>query len=119
MKTARRCPEDEQYLQMIIDANAQSPKLYIMDARPDVNAKVNKAKGGGYESDEAYGTSDLVFLDIQNIHVMRESLRKLKDICYPKVDEKNWLSLVDDTHWLEHIRVRSIASLSYYSWFYN
>ena len=36
----------------IVDANAQSAKLFIADARPEVNAKVNKAKGGGYESDE-------------------------------------------------------------------
>ncbi len=40
--TGRRCADDERFLQMIIDANAQSAKLYIMDARPEVNAKVNK-----------------------------------------------------------------------------
>ncbi len=27
---------------MIIEANAQSDKLFIFDARPEVNAKVNK-----------------------------------------------------------------------------
>lgn len=30
----KRCKEDEHYIQLITDANAQSPKLYIMDARP-------------------------------------------------------------------------------------
>lgn len=30
----KRCREDEHYIQLITDANAQSPKLYIMDARP-------------------------------------------------------------------------------------
>lgn len=38
----------------------------------------NKAKGGGYESEDIYQNIELIFLDIHNIHVMRESLRKLK-----------------------------------------
>ena len=31
-----------------------------------------KAKGGGYEDSDSYPSTELVFLDIQNIHVMRE-----------------------------------------------
>ena len=31
-----------------------------------------QAKGGGYESDEFYQNTELIFLDIANIHVMRE-----------------------------------------------
>ena len=46
-----------------------------------------------------------MFLEIHNIHVMRESLRKLKEIAYPAIDEARWLSNVDGTHWLEYIRV--------------
>lgn len=42
------------------------------------NAVANKAKGGGYESEDIYQNIELIFLDIHNIHVMRESLRKLK-----------------------------------------
>lgn len=30
----KRCRDDERYTQLIVDANAQSHKLYIMDARP-------------------------------------------------------------------------------------
>ena len=32
----------------------------------------SKAKGGGYEVQENYQNTELVFLDIANIHVMRE-----------------------------------------------
>jgi len=103
--TARRSADDERCLQMVTEANAQSPKLYVMDARPEVNAKVNKAKGGGFESEENYRNAELVFLDIQNIHVMRESLRKMKDICFPRIDDKTWFSALDETRWLEHIRL--------------
>nr|XP_055193799.1 myotubularin-related protein 1 isoform X3 [Nyctereutes procyonoides] len=100
----KRCKEDEKYLQTIMDANAQSHKLIIFDARQNSVADTNKAKGGGYESESAYPNAELVFLEIHNIHVMRESLRKLKEIAYPSVDEARWLSNVDGTHWLEYIR---------------
>lgn len=66
----------------------------------------SQATGGGYESDDAYPNAELFFLDIHNIHVMRESLKKLKDIVYPHVEESHWLSSLESTHWLEHIKVR-------------
>ncbi|XP_042562198.1 myotubularin-related protein 2 [Clupea harengus] len=96
--------EDEKLLQAIMDANAQSHKLFIFDARPSVNAAANKMKGGGFESEDAYQNAELVFLDIQNLHVMRESLRKLKEVVYPNIDEAHWLSNLESTHWLEHIK---------------
>lgn len=43
----KRSQEDEHYINNIIEANAQSDKLSIMDARPNANAIANKAKGGG------------------------------------------------------------------------
>ncbi|CAL1295648.1 unnamed protein product [Larinioides sclopetarius] len=102
--SSKRCKEDERYIQMIMDANAQSHKIFIMDARPSVNAVANKARGGGFESEDSYQNAELIFLDIHNIHVMRESLRKLKEVCFPSIDENHLLSSIDSTHWLEHIR---------------
>ncbi|CAG9836926.1 unnamed protein product [Diabrotica balteata] len=104
MVSGKRCKEDEKYVQLIMDANAQSHKLFIMDARPSANAIANKAKGGGYESEDAYQNAELVFLDIHNIHVMRESLRKLKELVYPNIDEVKWLSGLESTYWLKHIK---------------
>ncbi|OXB58957.1 hypothetical protein ASZ78_004361, partial [Callipepla squamata] len=103
--SGKRSKEDEKYLQAIMDSNAQSHKIFIFDARPSVNAVANKAKGGGYESEDAYQNAELVFLDIHNIHVMRESLRKLKEIVYPNIEETHWLSNLESTHWLEHIKL--------------
>ncbi|KAG9478422.1 hypothetical protein GDO78_013439 [Eleutherodactylus coqui] len=69
------------------------------------------AKGGGYESETAYPNAELIFLEIHNIHVMRESLRKLKEIVYPAIDEARWLTNVDGTHWLEYIRMLLAGSV--------
>ncbi|XP_028923090.1 myotubularin-related protein 1 isoform X4 [Ornithorhynchus anatinus] len=101
----KRCKEDEKYLQTIMDANAQSHKLIIFDARQKSVAFTNKAKDGGYESESAYPNVERVFLEIHNIHVMRESLRKLREIVYPAIKEPLWLYRVDGTHWLEYIRM--------------
>uniref|UniRef100_A0A2K5MQA0 phosphatidylinositol-3,5-bisphosphate 3-phosphatase n=1 Tax=Cercocebus atys TaxID=9531 RepID=A0A2K5MQA0_CERAT len=79
--------QDEKYLQTIRMLSS------FVDARPK------------QWSESAYPNAELVFLEIHNIHVMRESLRKLKEIVYPSIDEARWLSNVDGTHWLEYIRM--------------
>ncbi|XP_068107122.1 myotubularin isoform X2 [Hyperolius riggenbachi] len=103
--SGKRNKDDERYLEIIKETSGQTSKLTIYDARPSVNAVANKATGGGYESDDTYPFAELVFLDIHNIHVMRESLKKLKDIVYPQVEESHWLSSLESTHWLEHIKL--------------
>ncbi|XP_030377532.1 myotubularin-related protein 2 [Scaptodrosophila lebanonensis] len=102
--SGKRNADDELYLNYIMEANAQSDKLTIMDARPSANAVANKAKGGGYESEGAYKNVEINFLDIHNIHVMRESLRKVKEACYPTTDDSKWQTTIDSTLWLKHIR---------------
>ncbi|KAL8162090.1 hypothetical protein V2J09_013579 [Rumex salicifolius] len=54
-------------------------KLYIADARPRKNALANGAMGGGSESSAHYFQSEIVFLGIDNIHAMRESLARLRE----------------------------------------
>ncbi|XP_078220507.1 myotubularin isoform X5 [Callithrix jacchus] len=103
--SGKRNKDDEKYLDVIRETNKQISKLTIYDARPSVNAVANKATGGGYESDDAYHNAELFFLDIHNIHVMRESLKKVRDIVYPNVEESHWLSSLESTHWLEHIKL--------------
>uniref|UniRef100_A0A665V0Z2 phosphatidylinositol-3,5-bisphosphate 3-phosphatase n=1 Tax=Echeneis naucrates TaxID=173247 RepID=A0A665V0Z2_ECHNA len=105
-----RCKEDERFLQIIMDANAQSHKLTIFDARQSSVAITNRAKDGGYESESFYPNVELNFLEIPNIHVMRESLRKLKDVVYPTIDDAHWHSAIDQTHWLEYIRLLLAAA---------
>lgn len=87
-----------------MDANAQSHRIFIMDARPKVNSMVNIVNGGGYENEDSYQSAEVVFLDIHNIHVMRESLRRVKDMCFPVIDDQRWLTNLDNTNWLNHLR---------------
>eukprot|EP01033_Poteriospumella_lacustris_P010448 gene10448-7427_t len=56
--------------------------LRIADARPKLNANANAMQGKGFENIAYFGgasVASLVFLDIDNIHVMRSSLHRAKD----------------------------------------
>ena len=61
--------------------NWQSRQIDWLIVNVNVDAKVNaeamRLKGGGYESEDNYQNLEFVFLDIENIHVMRESYRKV------------------------------------------
>ncbi len=56
--------------------------LRIADARPKLNANANAVQGKGFENITYLGGSSqasLVFLDIENIHVVRSSFHKVKE----------------------------------------
>ena len=42
-----------------------------------MNAMANKAAGKGYETTDNYSNMVFEFYNIQNIHIMRESLQKM------------------------------------------
>lgn len=100
----RKSQDDMDYLRQISETNETSiSKFFILDARPRVNALANRPNGGGYEN---YPDCELEFQNIQNIHVMRESLHRLYSILRPgHLDEKISTEL-DNANWLTHIRVR-------------
>ena len=51
--------------------------LYMYIPTLQINAYANKAAGKGYESTDNYSNLVYEFYNIQNIHIMRESLQKL------------------------------------------
>jgi len=54
----------------------------------------------------------LEFLGIDNIHHMRDSLMKLAFLCANSmVDDSNWLSGLENTKWLEHIKLMLSAAV--------
>ncbi|XP_038063077.1 myotubularin-related protein 8-like [Patiria miniata] len=100
-----RCLEDEQMLQAILNTNPKSNFMYIVDTRPKINAMVNKASGKGYESTDFYTNIKFKFLGIENIHVMRNSLQKLTDVCELKNPSMEaFLSGLENSGWLRHIK---------------
>jgi len=96
-----KCSEDEFLLEAILRANPENTtELLILDARPRMNAMANQAMGAGVEkpTQKAYSSCRLEFLNIGNIHVMRESYNKLEDV-FMDCDEYHRLTPSSNQDW--------------------
>ena len=94
------------------DSESKKPMIYgaqqrnmIVDARPTVNAYAMQAVGLGSENMDNYKFASKVYLGIDNIHVMRDSLNKvieaLKDSDLTPLAPNR--ELLHKSHWLKHI----------------
>ena len=88
-------------------------KFYIMDARGLLAATANMAMGKGTEKETNYQNTELVFLNIENIHAMRNSLVQLADALLPGgyVEVGTHLSKIEESGWLSHARNLLSASV--------
>ncbi|MBN3319777.1 MTMR8 protein, partial [Atractosteus spatula] len=100
-----RCVEDEQMLQAISKANPKCSFMYVVDTRPKLNAMANRAAGKGYENEDNYSNIRFQFVGIENIHVMRNSLQKLLEVCEMKTPTmSDYLTGLENSGWLRHIK---------------
>ncbi|SCV02052.1 LAMI_0G15434g1_1 [Lachancea mirantina] len=94
-------------------AEYRAIKNLIIDARPSTNAMAQKALGGGSENMDNYNfgnTASRVFLGIDNIHVMRDSLNYLVDNFLVDSDlnlsiDKSVLNQGKASSWLKYVRL--------------
>eukprot|EP01116_Phalansterium_solitarium_P017227 TRINITY_DN4181_c1_g2_i1.p1 TRINITY_DN4181_c1_g2~~TRINITY_DN4181_c1_g2_i1.p1 ORF type:complete len:1134 (-),score=374.42 TRINITY_DN4181_c1_g2_i1:193-3594(-) len=114
MSRSYRCRADEKLVSQIQLSNPNSREVHIMDARPMANAMANMAMGGGYENLNFYPECELDWMGIANIHVVRDSCTKLREVCelytaasYADCDPlkagSGWLSALEGTHWFENL----------------
>ena len=108
-----RSLQDEKLVLSIFESNAQRPDVYgataaghlIVDARPTANAMANVALGAGTENMDHYPIAKKVYLGIENIHVMRDSLAKvveaIKDSDLTPLPPNK--ELLQKSNWLKHI----------------
>ena len=79
--------------------------LHIVDARPKAAAVGNKIMGAGMEAvgpGSRYERCVLEYMNIGNIHVMRDSLQKYVDALRVQ-DQKKQAQQLDNSHWRDHI----------------
>jgi hypothetical protein len=69
-------------------AGACEKVAMLYDARPQISATANLARGGGYERMSQYKNCELEFLGIQNIHAVREAFVRLHGM-FSKVQSSN------------------------------
>ena len=59
------------------------------------------AKGGGSEN-PSYYKSLIHYLDIENIHKVRDSYKNMRSLCTQQ-EVNNWYSSLEKTDWLEQV----------------
>lgn len=104
--------EDEMISRTGSDDKSDEPRVYgaqqhnlIVDARPTVNALAMQAVGLGSENMDNYRFATKIYLGIDNIHVMRDSLNKVIDTLResdvtPLAPNREALA---KSNWLKHI----------------
>lgn len=116
-----RSIQDEHLVLAIFGTNGKThARNLIVDARPVTNATAQMAMGAGSENVEYYGDNcRKIYLNIDNIHVMRDSVNKVKDLLKNSdidgsivngIDQER----IDKTNWLDHIRgiLKGVESLT-------
>ena len=77
--THNRSADDELLLKLLGNPNymgdiGEKPEItvHIYDARPYLNAMANKVNGKGFEETRFYKNCEIFFMDIENIHNVRD-----------------------------------------------
>jgi len=104
-------------------------KLFILDARGKIAATLNMAVGKGTEDVSLYQNAELVFCNIDNIHVMRSSANALADTLSAQSNlhtnlrdvlqganandgsGTGYFARVEESGWLKHLRLIIMASV--------
>jgi len=74
-----RSPADERVVDCIRKLDGMERSLTIVDCRSRTNAVANQARSGGTENIQNYKNCSLIFLDIGNIHSMRQALKDIHE----------------------------------------
>jgi len=89
-------------------------QLKILDLRPRSSAMANRTGGYGYENTSYYPGSTLQFCNIGNIHAVRDAYQKLSALCTStsasSSTDLQWNANVEDTKWLQSVRLILAAS---------
>ncbi|CAD8121242.1 unnamed protein product [Paramecium sonneborni] len=105
-----RSTEDECYLkymsyQTVDEQESQYEdkeiRLRIYDARPHINAFGQQVAGKGYENIMFYRKCSIDFLDIHNIHKVRDSQTKLLKAAFS--ENTQFLTQLEQSFWYDHI----------------
>ncbi|XP_066878834.1 myotubularin-related protein 7 isoform X7 [Kogia breviceps] len=81
------------------------PALSYYHKDNHLNAMANRAAGKGYENEDNYSNIKFQFIGIENIHVMRNSLQKMLEVCELKSPSmSDFLWGLENSGWLRHIK---------------
>lgn len=101
-----RYAQDERILDCVWNAMPEGlrcSRVLIIDARSYAAAWANRAKGGGFESDEYYKHTEIKYLGLPNIHNIRYSFHQLRALLAAPRDQVAFLQSLQTTQWLHYL----------------
>lgn len=101
-----RSVSDERIINALLESagTGDAHEMHLFDARPKKNAIANKAaKGAGYENLQHLKYCTLTFLNIENIHVVRQCWLSLLRSCADGSDDSTFYA--NCASWLGHVRL--------------
>ncbi|OWZ21486.1 Alpha-1,3-mannosyltransferase [Phytophthora megakarya] len=117
LKSARS-GEDELLVRLLCCSSNKKAfgRYVIMDARSQLAAVGNKALGKGTEITSNYRGAKLTFMNVENIHAVRQSQLALAAIFEPKKTasedvSSSFYGRIDSSGWLRHVRLVLKASV--------
>ncbi|KAG3035881.1 Myotubularin-related protein 2 [Phytophthora cactorum] len=117
LKSARS-GEDELLVRLLCCSSNKKAfgRYVIMDARSQLAAVGNKALGKGTEISSNYRGAKLIFMNVENIHSVRQSQLALAAIFEPKKSasedtSSSFYGRIDSSGWLRHVRLVLKASV--------
>ncbi|GMF09513.1 unnamed protein product [Phytophthora lilii] len=117
LKSARS-GEDELLVRLLCCSSNKKAfgRYVIMDARSQLAAVGNKAMGKGTEISSNYRGSKLMFMNVENIHSVRQSQLALAAIFEPRKSasedtSSSFYGRIDGSGWLRHVRLVLKASV--------
>ena len=103
---------------ILISKIANNKKLFVFDARPYLNAVVNKFKGAGFEKINDYKGNnidiDILFCGIPNIHEVRNSYQKMMTTISLNIEDSPMFANISNTKWYESITLIIKSSFQIY-----
>ena len=81
-------------------------KVLVMDARSYAAAVGNRARGGGVECAEYYDNTEILFMNLPNIHSIRKSFQALRLLCSSSSSSDQgatWFQSLEGTKWLQNM----------------
>lgn len=87
--------------------NPNQKKVFIVDARSQIAAYGNRAKGGGFELEQYYANCTVAFATIDNIHGVRDAYRKCFTLCesyHQTKENKKILGKLEGTGWMNLLK---------------
>ncbi|KAG6609501.1 putative alpha-1,3-mannosyltransferase [Phytophthora cinnamomi] len=113
-----RSGEDELLVQLLCCSSNKKAfgRYVIMDARSQLAAVGNKAMGKGTEISSNYRGAKLIFMNVENIHSVRQSQLALAAIFEPRKSasedtSSSFYGRIDSSGWLRHVRLVLKASV--------